>query len=260
MMSGYLVRLVVSTVAAAALLFPAGASINAAKLTGYAARANFRDATGDGVTSDGMPRAYAGSIDRTGNFSFSTGTQRAVQIAFGAPLALLGGQVAPLNAWVPNDTEPVTFQNVTFKTLTPSAGGSLLDIVASSPQVRSVQFGLPAAAGDTASQYGLHFRGNALFDDNGDGVGNGPGDGVEMSRMLVTCDSVDGIGCRVWTFVICVIQCPGDSNPEGGSPGTGTGIGQLYGTFPNKVGTRPIARYALDWGMTLCRETEASCP
>lgn len=93
---------------------------------------------------------------------------------------------------------------------------------------------------------------------NGDGVANGPGDGVEMSRMLVTCGLEDRTGCRRWLFEICAGQCPGDSNPDGGSPGRG--IGQLYGTYPNKVGTRPIARYAMDWGLTLCRETGAPCP
>jgi hypothetical protein len=71
-MRGYLVRLVVSTVGVAALLLPA-ASINAARPTGYTARASFRDFPGDAVTSDGQASPYAGSIDRNGNFSFSTG-------------------------------------------------------------------------------------------------------------------------------------------------------------------------------------------
>ena len=66
------------------------------------------------------------------------------------------------------------------------------------------------------SNYGLHFRGNALLDDDADGIANEPypADGTEMSKMLTTCDLAESEGCVRWTLTPCIADCPNsDANP-----------------------------------------------
>ncbi len=44
-----------------------------------------------------------------------------------------------------------------------------------------------------------------------------------------------------------------DADPD--PPGSTSPIGQLYGTFKQPSGTRPIARFEMQWRMTICRPT-----
>jgi len=220
-----------------------------------ASSGNARFALGGTILGDGDPRPYVGSFDGDGNFSFNTGTQRQVNFLFGdgVGLELLGGQTPPAQARPTQDPK----NNVTFSVLTPTSGGSLLTIQPETPEVRSVRFVWPNNDGTgIVSDYGLHFRGNALLDDNGDGVANGSGDGTEMSKMLTTCLSAELGSCVEWTMTPCDGDCT-DGNPDD-SIGP---IGQLYGTFPRKTGNRPIRRFEMRWGLTICRITSGHpCP
>ena len=127
---------------------------------------------------------------------------------------------------------------------------------------RSVRFTWTSKDGGPVSVYGVHFRGNALLDDDGDGVPSEPypDDGTEMSKMLTSCDAVESGACVQWTLTPCTGQCAGsEANPD---PDVSTSpIGQLYGTLSKSIGTRPIARFELAWGLTICRLTATHpCP
>ena len=230
---------------------PASASKPASSAQGFAV---FLDNLTDAIGSDSAGQPYAGTFDRDGNFSFSTGTQRRVRFAFGPPLALLGNQPTPPGATFPSNGLK---EEVSFDVLAPSGGGTLLTIQPGTPESRSVRFQWPNKDGGTqVSNYGLHFRGDALLDDDADGIANEPypADGTEMSKMLTTCDLAESEGCVRWTLTPCIADCPNsDANPD--PPGSMSPIGQLYGTFKKPSGTRPIARFEMQWGMTICRPT-----
>jgi len=230
---------------------PASASRPASSTPGFAA---FLDESTGAIRSDGTGQPYAGTFDRDGNFSFSTGTQRRVRFAFGPPQALLGSQPMPPGATFPSNGLK---DEVSFDVLAPSGGGTLLTIQPGFPESRSVRFQWPNKDGGTqVSTYGLHFRGNALLDDDADGIANEPypEDGTEMSKMLLTCDLAESAGCVRWTLSPCIGEClSSDADPD--PPGSTSPIGQLYGTFKKPSGTRPIARFEMQWRMTICRPT-----
>lgn len=220
--------------------------------------ARFDDTTGNTILSDSnLP--YVGAFASDGNFSFNTGTQRQINFVFGAWKDLLGGQTAPPQATAPDNRTPKA--NVTFSVLTPTSGGSLLTIQPGSPEVRSVRFVWPNDDGTgIVSDYGLHFRGNALLDDDGDGVPYEafPDDGTEMSKVLTTCVSLGLGGCVEWRMTPCAGDC---SDPNANPDGSTVPIGQLYGTFPRKTGNRPIARFEMQWALAICRTTtDHPCP
>jgi hypothetical protein len=225
--------------------------------SGGPGKASFSDLPGDAVGSD-LAGAYAGTFDRDGNFSFSTGTQRRVRFTLGPPLALLGNQPTPPGATPSSGLK----DEVTFDVLAQSGGGTLLTIQPGAPEARSVRFLWPNKDGGTqVTTYGLHFRGNALLDDDGDGVANEPypEDGTEMSKMLTTCTAAESGRCVSWSMRPCQGDCPGDgANPD--SPADSP-VGQIYATFRKPAGTRPIARFEMPWGISLCRVTATNpCP
>ena len=161
------------------------------------------------IGSDSAGQPYAGTFDRDGNFSFSTGTQRRVRFAFGPPLALLGNQPTPPGATFPSNGLK---EEVSFDVLAPSGGGTLHTIPARNSRgpIRPVSVARAKTAARRVSNSGLHFRGNALLDDDADGIANEPypADGTEMSKMLTTCDLAESEGCVRWTLTLCIARLP----------------------------------------------------
>ena len=185
--------------------------------------------------------SFSGAFDSAGNFSGS-GTSISFDLSQELPLATGTGHGTPLGGTVIVDAS--------FTTLS-GAGGSLLAMSAGSEMVKSVRFGWANPAYQKGSSdptgYGVHFRGNAVLD----GV-------TEMSRLQVSClaDATDG--CREWVLTPCLVAdnapCGGNDVSEVFDPAPPNGIGQLYGDFPNRFGGyQPIARYVMNWSMTLSR-------
>ena len=110
----------------------------------------FRDAEGDTIANVGDD-PYIGTFDRDGNFSFDTGSQRAVDFNFGDSLALFGGSQAPAGSTIP-ESGPTS--QVGFRTLTSAGSGGLTTVLVSG--VRSVRFsnGVFATTPTTVSQGG----------------------------------------------------------------------------------------------------------
>lgn len=247
-------------------------SVSAAKpqptAIGYA---TFQDDGGHAIHSDEGGR-YSGVFDRDGSFSFDTGTQRQVVMSFPAtPFALFGGVQPPSGATYPNSQG---YRNVTFRTLVSTAGKGITAILPGATEYRAIKYLWLNPAGGAISQYGLDYRGDALIDDDADGNADEacgasapattcPQDGVEMSKVAVTCDGNGSDGkCALFTLAPCTGACAdpaNNSNPD--PPGTTAAIGQLYGQFRAPQGFSRVARYAMDWGMTICRVTSSTpCP
>ncbi len=183
--------------------------------------------------------SITGGFDSAGNFSGS-GTMN-FDFSQELPLVSGAGHGIPLGGTIVADAA--------FTTLS-GAGGSLLAMTSGADMVKSARFTWTnpdyQKGSSDPTTYGLHFRGNAVLD----GV-------TEMSRLKVTC-SADGVsGCVEWVLTPCLVAdnapCTGNDVSEQGDPAPPNAIGQLVGSFPKGVGNREIARYVMNWSMTLSR-------
>jgi hypothetical protein len=202
-------------------------------------RGNTPPVTGAATATGAIDGSITGAFDSGGNFSGS-GTMM-VDFSQDLPLVNGAGHGVPLNGTIVAD--------MAFTTLA-GTGGSLLAMEAGDDIVKSARFTWPNLAYQKGStdptNYSLHFRGNAVLD----GV-------TEMSRLKVTCTADGANGCVAWVLTPCLLNdnspCTVNDVSVQDDPNPPNGIGQLVGSFPKGVGNRDIARYVMNWSMTLSR-------
>lgn len=194
---------------------------------------------GAASASGAIAGTISGTFDSGGNFSGSG----ALTIDFSQDLPLVSGtgHGVPLSGIIGASASLTTLAG---------AGGSLLAMVSGDEMVKSVRLNWTNDSYQKGStdptNFSLHFRGDAVLD----GV-------PEMSRLYVVCNADDVAGCRDWTLAPCLVAgdspCSASDVSQLFDPTPPNGIGQLVGSFPKGVGNRDIARYVMNWSMTLTR-------
>ena len=124
----------------------------------------FRNDLGNTIVSD--DEGLMGTFNRDGNFSFDTGSHRFVHLR---PTTRALRQRAGSRRFDDSCKWADDAGGISDMAPAGRAGSKRVDT-----GVQSVKFNLPNTGNGKVSAFTLDFRGNALFDDDGDGVANEP--------------------------------------------------------------------------------------